>query len=116
MRSTPAAGGALAFEDEIDAEFARGVKAGARRVLVSSAHDALRSLSGLEAGRASGRQSDRSIELIPAAKRFLDEVARAGGWGLECEKMLSRLRRYVCGAHGQKLRANAGAGLRRTRS
>jgi hypothetical protein len=30
----------------------------------------------------------RSIELISAPNRFLDEVARAGGGGLECEKML----------------------------
>jgi hypothetical protein len=36
-----AAGGAFAFEDEVaPAKFARGVKAGARRVVVSSAHDA----------------------------------------------------------------------------
>ena len=48
-----AAGGAFAFEDEVDpAKFAR------------------------------------SIELISAPNRFLDEVARAGGGGLECEKML----------------------------
>ena len=48
-----AAGGAFAFEDEVDpSKFAR------------------------------------SIELISAPNRFLDEVARAGGGGLECEKML----------------------------
>ena len=82
-----AAAGALAFEDEVDAaKFARGVKAGARRVAVSSGHDAPPALSGLEAGRVSGRQWDRSVELIPAPKRFLDEAARAGG-GIEFVKM-----------------------------
>lgn len=35
-----AAGGTFAFEDEVDpAKVGRGVKAGARRVVVSSAHD-----------------------------------------------------------------------------
>jgi len=45
-------------------------------------------LSGLEAGLRGGQRSDRSAELIPAPKRFLDEVARAGGGGSEVEKML----------------------------
>jgi hypothetical protein len=44
--------------------------------------------SSSEAGRASGRQSDRSIELMPTPQRFVDEVARAGYVGPEFEKML----------------------------
>jgi hypothetical protein len=43
---------------------------------------------GLEAVRASGHRSDRSTELIPAPKRFLDEVACAGGRGSGLEKVL----------------------------
>jgi hypothetical protein len=48
----------------------------------------LLSLSGLEAGLAGGQRSDRSTELIPAPKRFLDEVAWAGDRGSELEKVL----------------------------
>src|ERR1700722_333591 len=41
VASIAAAGGAFAFEDEVDlAKVGRGVKAGARRVVLSSAHDA----------------------------------------------------------------------------
>jgi hypothetical protein len=41
-----------------------------------------------EARRRVGRQSDRTTELIPAPKRFLDEVACAGGRRSELEKVL----------------------------
>jgi len=41
-----------------------------------------------EAGRPSDRKSDRSTEFVAAPKGFLDEVARAGGWGAALEKML----------------------------
>jgi hypothetical protein len=41
-----------------------------------------------EAGRASGRESDRSTELVATPKRFLDEVARAGFRGSELGKIL----------------------------
>jgi hypothetical protein len=83
-----AAGGAFAFEDEVDpAKVGRGVKPGARRVVVNSGHDAsCLCLAWRRVGRAA-RGSERSIELIPAPQRFLDEVARAGG-GFECAKML----------------------------
>jgi hypothetical protein len=40
-----------------------------------------------KAGRGGGRESDRSTEFIAAAKRFLDEVARAGFGGSGLGKM-----------------------------
>jgi hypothetical protein len=39
-------------------------------------------------GRARGQRSDLSTELIPAPKRFLDEVGDAGGTRPELEKVL----------------------------
>ena len=55
MARIAAAGGAFAFEDEIDpAKVGRGVKVGARRAVVSSAHDAP-PVSVWLGGRAGGR-------------------------------------------------------------
>jgi hypothetical protein len=82
-----AAGRTFAFEDEVDpAKVGRGVKAGVWRVVVNWVHDAP-PLSARFGGWASGPRSDGSTELIPAPKRFLDEVGDAGGRGSALEEM-----------------------------
>ena len=112
------AGGALAGEDEVDpAKVGRGVKAGASGVVVSSTHDRLPCRFCLEAGRAGGWQSDRSIELIPAPKRFVDEVARAGGGGVNSKRCLATPEAMRSAALMDKNSgASAGAESRRPRS
>jgi hypothetical protein len=83
-----AAGGAFAFEDEVDpAKVGRGVKPSARRVVVNSGHDAP-PVSVWLGGGSGERPGVGAIDRAqPAPQRFLDEAARAGG-GFECAKML----------------------------
>jgi hypothetical protein len=83
------AGSALTGEDEVDpTELDRGVKVGARGVVVNTAHDAP-PVSVWLAGWSDGEKAVGPIDRARTRAETLDEVAHPGGVWPEFEKRLA---------------------------